>query len=172
MQRLSQIGKCIASRFRAVAVLALVATFSVAAYAADSYNLVVKLKNGEKSAFLLADKPEVTFTGDQCVIECKTIKSYFKMADIDLADFQYGTSAIEEVNLSDVILDFSDPSKAVVKGLEEGTMVSLYTLDGIAQQACRADSEGEAVFDLNAIPAGSIFIISVNSVKNFKLYKK
>lgn len=172
MQRLSTIGKRILSRLAIPSALVLLASLPVPAMAQDVYQLLVKMKNNEEKAFVLAEKPVVTFNDTECVIDCNGYTGYFDMSEVLDLTIVKNYSGISEAVESPVTLEFTDPDTAIVRGVPSGINVSLYTLDGILLYSTRADSDGNAVVDMSSVAPGSVCIISVNSVKNFKLYRK
>lgn len=147
-------------------------SFSISAENQEAYSFIVRLKNGEKKAFVLAEKPVVTFSGQECIIELGGYTSIFNMAEIDFANFGDGSSGISDPVGDMVFLDLSDPATAVVRGLEKGTSVTVYTLNGMLIQSSLGDDSGECYIDLSQIAPGTVFFISINNIKTFKLYKK
>ncbi len=93
------------------------------------------------------------------------------MKEIDFGSFgeQVGVAATVEDNIA---LDLSNPSEATVRGLNAGGNVALYSIEGMLLQTAIAGADGCATLDLTEIARGTVCIISVNAVKNFKLYKK
>lgn len=134
-------------------------------------SITLNLKSGEKVSFLLGDKPIISFDGDQCVIECKDLRTSLDMKDIDFAvmDKQNGVRPATE---SRMVIDLSDPSAAVIRELTPGDVVSLYSIDGRLLQKVTAGTDGYAAVGLSEIAKGTVCVISVNDTNNFKLIKK
>ena len=172
MQRFTKIGKRIFSAVAIPSALMLFASLSVSAMADNVCKLLVTLKNSDEKAFVLSEKPVVTFNATECVIDCNGFTSYFEMSEVKDIKFVDEFIAVGEVLSNQVILDFTDPVTAVVSGVPEGVDVSLYSLDGILLRTSKANGEGVAVLDMSDVTSGSFCIISVNKVKNFKLHKK
>ncbi len=171
MQRLLKIGRRFSSLLAIPSVCMLIGSLSIPAFAEDTHQLLISMKNDDKKAFLLAEKPLVTFTDHECVIDCKGFTSYFDMGDIK--DIRVSDmTGVKEINADEVTLDFTDPSTAVVRGVPAGVIVTLYTLDGMMLESVRANDDGCATLNMAAVPPATFCIISINSIKNFKLYKK
>lgn len=143
-------------------------------FAADTSELCLKveLRNGQTDEFLLAEKPEVTFNGESCVISCGGVDASYDMADILKAYFKEGTNSVEENLAVGISVDLTDPTSAVIGGLTPGAPVTLYGVDGTVFLTVTADSDGVARISLDGLASGSVYVVSVNSTKNFKLYKK
>lgn len=137
----------------------------------SKFGLTLKLKSGEPVSFLLADKPVISFDGDQCVIECKDFKNILEMKDIDFGSFGELTG-VESAAAEKMMLDLSNPSAAVVRGLTPGENVALYTIDGRLLQNVAAGNDGCATIELSEIAQGTVCIVSINGTNNFKLIKK
>lgn len=171
MQRLHKIGSRLFSRLMFAAVLIMSASLSVPAMAEDAYRLLVKMKNNEEKAFLLSRQPVVSFTENECVINCENFTSYFDMSEIRDITVNDPT-ALQEIAIDNVTLDYTDPASVTVRGIPAGATVTLHSLGGMLLDTAHADAEGNARINMSAVPSATVCIISVNSIKNFKIYKK
>ena len=162
----------IRSAVTSVALFAALIPVALCASADDSYGLIVKLRNGEERSFILSERPEVKFEDSSCLITCNNLVSTFDMSEIDVATFGPAIVAVSEIKGSDVTLDLSDSAVAVVSGIAGGDNVSVFTLDGVLCASTRADANGVARVSLDVVAPGSVYILSVNNVNKFKLYKK
>lgn len=172
MLRLYEIGKRLFTRMMIPSVLMLFGSMSIEAMADDLFQLLVKLKDSEQKAFLLSQKPLVSFDHNDCVIEYNGINNYFDMGEIEDITIVQGTDGIEDVVIDGITLDYTTPDIAVVRGVPTGVMVTLHTIDGIMLDSVRADDEGNATINLAAVRPSTICFISINSIKNFKILKK
>lgn len=152
--------------------LACLAALAVVTASAADVTLKVELRNGTTEEFKLADKPVVTFSGESCVISCNAANVTYDMGNVARAYFTDGTSAVDEA-LSDAFsVDFTNPSEAVVRGIAPGASVALYGLDGTMVLEMQADSDGVARIPLDGLASRTVYVVSINNGKNFKLYKK
>lgn len=161
-------------RLKQIGTACLMTTAVIPAIAADNSDvrLNVELKNGNTDKFYLAEQPELSFNNDECVIKCNGVDVSYDMADIVKSYFSIGDGAIEE-NLADGIkVDLTDSNTAVVSGLAQGTHVALYGLNGTMILAAQADADGTARISLSELTPGMVYVVSINSKRNFKLYKK
>lgn len=134
--------------------------------------LKVELSNGSTEQFLLSEQPKLTFEGNSCVISCKDVDASYDMAQIKRAYFADRTVGVDVTPGEIVSIDLTDPAWAVVRGLEPGAPVALYAVSGITLQAVNADSDGVARISLESLASQSVYVVSINSNNNFKLYKK
>lgn len=172
MQRFTKIGRRILTGLAFPSALMLFASLSVPAMADNVCKLLVTLRNSDEKAFVLSEKPVVTFNATECVVDCKGFTSYFEMTEVKDIRFVDEPDAAGEVPVNQVTLEFRDPVTAVVGGVPSGVDVSLYTLDGIMLRTVKAGGDGVAVLDMSEVSSGSFCIISVDKVKNFKLHRK
>lgn len=171
MIRFYQIGRRFVSKLMVPTVLMMFASLALPAAAEDTYQLLVKMKNNEEKAFLLAKKPVVSFTETECVIDYDDFTGYFDMGDIkDIAIVT--TSGVDEISTENVTLDYTDPDHVVVRGLPSGAYVTLHTLNGLLIDSISADDQGNAPVNMSAVSRNEVCILSVNSSKNFKICKK
>ncbi len=80
--------------------------------------------------------------------------------------------SIKETVMDMVTLDYTNPATVVVRGLPAGVTVTLHTVDGIMLDTVQADSDGNATINMKNVQPGTICIISVTSIKKFRIYKK
>lgn len=174
MQRLHKIGRRFFTRMLLISALITAASLSVQAADDESaYQLLVKMKNSDEKAFLLANKPIVTFTGTECVIDYNDFTSYFDMGEILDITIKDMSGVQEVVSTTDkVTLDYTDPDAVVVRGVPAGVTVTLHSINGMLLDSVCADADGNARINMSAVSPASICIISVNSNINFKIYKK
>lgn len=171
--KFNRIRKSVARRcLGALGAVCLLAASVPAAAETDNVRLNVVLNNGKTDSFFLAEKPEVTFSGTECVISCKNVDAAYDMADIERAYFSTEETSVIEKPGEGVSIDLTDPATAVVRGLEPGSTVTLYGIDGRTVLQVTADNDGTAVVPLDGLAPKSVYVVSINSTKSFKLYKK
>jgi hypothetical protein len=94
------------------------------------------------------------------------------MAEVEKTEFKLEKrGGISDVEASGFGIDLTDPTKAVVSGMEPGSWVRLYSIDGSVVASVNAGGDGQAVIELEAL-SPAVYIILTQSNKTFKLYKK
>ena len=135
--------------------------------------LLIHLIDGNEEYFQLADSPVITFEGLNCVIKSKDYEVTFPMSEIKEAKLVDENVAVAPVaEAKKVTIDLTNPNFAVVNGIEPGAPVNVYAVTGTLVATGVADNQGRAEVDLSGLQAGSVYIVSVDSNNNFKLYKK
>lgn len=136
-------------------------------------NLVVEYKSGETEAFVLADKPVLTFDMTDCTITTSDYVVTHSMSDITRAYFAElkSTQGLDEA-AERVSIDFSRPGQVVVSGIEPATTVSIYDLEGRMVAGATATNDGEAVVDIEHLMKGAVYVVAISNLKNFKFYKR
>lgn len=134
--------------------------------------LVVTLRNGSTDIYFLSERPEVVFNGAVCRIESSELSADYQMAEVEKTEFKLEKrGGISDVEASGFGIDLTDPTKAVVSGIEPGSWVRLYSIDGSVVASVNAGGDGQAVIELEAL-SPAVYIILTQSNKTFKLYKK
>ena len=169
-------GKSLPVRLRTVLMtgaLALVG-FSMSAQTAEKpvSKLQVELKDGSKEIFLLADKPVITFNGDNCVIDSNTLSASYNMGDILQAIFLDENTKADNITANTIMVDLSDPSMVEISGADPSTIVNVYSITGTIAASGAADENGHASINISDLQKGAVYIVSVNATNNFKLIKK
>ena len=132
--------------------------------------LLVQLKNGDKQYFMLADEPVITFADYRCQIESQELSADFDMTLIDHAKVvDFDPASVDEIE-SAFIVDLSNPSVVVIRGMKPNGNVSLFNLSGMMLRHTSADESGTAMLEVGDFASG-IYVITSNET-TFKIYKK
>lgn len=167
-------GTKLTGRLKAAGAVCLLAVASLPALAAGAaeVRLNVELRDGRTDEYLLAEKPEIKFNGEECVISCKSLDTTYDMADVMQATFADSPNSVDENVADRISINLTNPDLAVVNGVVPGTPVRLYSIDGMLHCTVMADADGSAVIALSDLAPKTVYVVSINSNKNFKLYKK
>lgn len=133
--------------------------------------LVITTKDGVQTTFLLSEKPQVKFIGENLrVVSTKTDVTY-KMTDI--LRFTYlkkSASGIDEVADNDPAdVDYKD-GQLVISGIKAGAAVGVYSLDGKLVRQLTAHHAGTYRLSLSALPQG-VYIVKADNV-TYKIMKR
>jgi len=121
--------------------------------------LVVTLRNGSTDIYFLSERPEVVFNGAVCRIESSELSADYQMAEVEKTEFKLEKrGGISDVEASGFGIDLTDPAKAVVSGMEPGSWVRLYSIDGSVVASVNAGGDGQAVIELEAL-SPAVYII-------------
>lgn len=131
--------------------------------------LCFTLKDGSQIKFLFSSLPVFTFSGDKCKVESEDINAEYAMTDILGAEL-LALSGVKD-NVTEVIVDMSDPGKAVLSGLEPGSDVAVYDLNGVMICSAKADAEGYVNMSFDSLAPKKIYILSTSKT-SFKFYRK
>lgn len=129
--------------------------------------LMVQLKAGDTHYYVLSEQPVVTFEGQKCHITSPSLQSSYEMPDIDFANFvDYDPASVKET-MTALTVEYITPQLIAVRGLDAGSRVSLYRLDGVKAGDYAADNAGSVEISLAALTDG-VYIISCKE-KTFKI---
>lgn len=149
---------------RLLLMLCMMAT-SLWAHAA-SVEYLTLMVNGSPVVIVLAEHPVITYSNN--TLHIQTAKEAFEVAvnEIGGAEFSETTSiksaAVEKLLFLAGSINFS--------ALPVGSQVSVYTTEGICVQESNASNNGDAVVDLNNLPAG-IYVVK-SAKQTLKITKK
>ena len=139
----------------------------VGANASAQSTLVVELRNGSKAVFLLAEKPCVTFAGEQLDIVSSSASMEFNRSDVKNWHFADTASSVE--NIMAEAKATLDGNSLVVIGVTDDTAITIYTVNGVAAKRSVAIN-GTCTIPLDDLSAG-VYILKYNNT-TFKFLKK
>ncbi len=139
-------------------------------YAQEEKNqaLIVQLRNGGEDAFVLSEKPVVTFPNNIMLIYCDKFETTYYRSEIMRFYFEDVNSddsrvvGIESIDKDNISFYYVDENNVRITGLKDKTAVSVASLDGkiILNQKC--DASGNVTISLDNMPKG-IYVISFGS---------
>lgn len=132
--------------------------------------LKVQLTSGTAQYYMLASSPVITFENDKCMIKSDEFSTQYDIPDVAYAEIVDHTASADEHFATTLSVDLSDPSCAVIRGMESGSAVTLVNLSGINLSQTAADDNGTATVRLSELPKGIYIITSKETT--FKIYKK
>lgn len=140
----------------------------------DAYGLCMKvdLIDGTSDQFLLSEKPVITFDGDICRISCESIEAHYELAKVSRTYFSGYSEGSVSLLENEVTIDYLDNTRVQIKGLKSGVPVTLYSLDGTIALSLETPANGIVSFSLEKLTPKSVYILSINSINKFKIYKK
>lgn len=125
---------------------------------AEGWALVVLHADGNRSTFLLSEKPEVTFSGSDCVFSSES--ATVTLARTSIADFHFEDAAlgIGKVKSGDTL--FRIVGKGIVSLVNvSSSAVRVYDLQGKSVKAGIATDGQNTVVSLEQLPSG-VYVIS------------
>lgn len=128
---------------------------------AEVTDMIVTLKDGSQWTFTFADKPVVTCQRGMFVVKTATDEKSTELADIDNYCFKANSSA-DLLEADKARLGYA-MGQLTVSGLQAGTVVYLYSLDGMLVASTQADADGRAVLDMNGCQNG-VYIVKANEM--------
>ncbi len=133
-------------------------------------HVTVWSNSGETSHFALSEQPVVTFEGNQLVLVSADSRYEFLISDVDKFTFTNPASVeLNEIDTATVVISLSG-DEIKLSGLNPGSLVSLYAMDGRVVLTSQADSDGVCIESIASL-SGGIYLIRTES-KTFKILKK
>lgn len=133
--------------------------------------LIVWAKNGIKVAYALVEKPRVTFTETDLVINTNS-GEVIKYSLENMARFTYEDNSIAGIkNLQTGELPFEVNDESLIfPTLKENSIVSICSLNGTLVFKKTINQEGEYAFPLSILNTG-VYVVTVNGL-TYKIMKK
>lgn len=132
-------------------------------------HLTVELKAGSKYSFLLADKPVITFSSGDLVVNEESETSY-SIEGVKNFHFTEGDlSATENLPKEAIRIISIDDATIKVENIGKESVVTLVNVSGALVSSKKADSEGTATI---ALPQSKGVYILTAAGKSFKIIKK
>lgn len=136
---------------------------------AEASHLTVELKAGNKYSFLLKEKPVVTFSSGNLVVNGNSETSY-AIEGVKNFHFTEGeVTSAQALSSGEIRIISLDNTTISVENLEKESVVTLVNVSGIVISSKKADSEGTAIVTLPQ--AKGVYILTV-AEKSFKIIKK
>lgn len=132
-------------------------------------SLILLLKDGTTQTFELATQPVITVAGTELKILANNADVSIPLTDVVRYTFQKRTTGIDEVDTNQEVIDYKD-GVLTLSGLEAGTPISLYTIDGRLLQAHTVADDGTFRQSLASLRQG-VYVVKVNH-KSYKIMKR
>lgn len=132
-------------------------------------SLILLLKDGTTQTYELAEQPVITVVGTELKIVANHADVSIPLSDVVRYTFQKRTTGIDEVDTNQKVIDYKD-GVLTLSGLEVGTPISLYTIDGRLLQAHTVADDGTYRQSLASLRQG-VYVVKVNH-KSYKIMKR
>ena len=132
-------------------------------------SLILLLKDGTTQTYELAEQPVITVVGTELKIVANHADVSIPLSDVVRYTFQKRTTGIDEVDTNQEVIDYKD-GVLTLSGLEAGTPISLYTIDGRLLQAHTVADDGTYRQSLASLRQG-VYVVKVNH-KSYKIMKR
>ena len=136
----------------------------------DRKFLVVETKDHVKTTYMLSDKPQVTFEGNNLHIVSEKADATYNL--LDILNFTYETQSVtgvSELREEPATIDYNN-GELVVSGLKANNAVSIYAMDGKLVQQQTASRGGTFRLSLSSLPQG-VYIVKVGNI-TYKIMKR
>jgi hypothetical protein len=155
-------------------ILSLLFAFAVTSvWAADKQNtLIVLTKNNVMHQFVLADKPKVTFEGNQLKVTCEKASASASFNLSDIIRFTYeckNASGIDELTVDPAEISM-EGGTLVISQMKANSTVNVYSMDGKLVRQLTAQRAGTYRLSLSSFPAGVYLVKADNTT--FKITKQ
>ena len=129
--------------------------------------LVVELRDGSSATFLLAEKPRVTFAGEQMDIVSSSASMEINRSDVKNWHFESATTSVDDITVEAKAT--LDGNTLIISGITENTAITLYTVSGAVVKRSTVN-DGICTIPLDGLTAGVYFVTYNNTT--FKFFKK
>ena len=141
--------------------------------AADKVNtLIVLTKGNVQHLFVLADKPTVTFEGDQLKVTCEKASASASFNIVDIIRFTYegkDVSGIDELTADPAEISMEEGT-LVISQLKANAIVNIYALDGKLVHQLKAQRAGTYRLSLSSLPIG-VYLVKADNI-TYKITKR
>lgn len=141
----------------------------LAAWADTVQCLVLTEANGTVSKFALKDAPVVTYSGSDLLVSCSDQELTVALEGLVWTFGEMEATLIDEVigKQDDAARPQFSFGEARFEGLQPGSMVHVYSLDGKALSTVKADGDGRVSVSLGNLPRG-VYILRTPT-RSFKI---
>jgi len=141
--------------------------------AADKQNtLIVLTKNNVLHQFVLADKPKVTFEGNQLKVTCEKASASASFNLADIVRFTYAAkdpSGIDETTVDPAEISMQE-GVLVISQMKANSTANVYSMDGRVVRQLTAPRAGTYRLNLSSLPAG-VYIVKADNI-TYKITKR
>ena len=141
--------------------------FFATATAFAQSTLVVELRDGSNATFQLAEKPRVTFVGEQLNIVSSSASMEINRSDVKNWHFESATTSVDDITVEAKAT--LDGNTLIISGITENAAITLYTVSGTVVK-CSTANDGICTIPLDDLTAGVYFVTYNNTT--FKFFKK
>lgn len=131
--------------------------------------LVLWTKDGIKVAYALSERPKITFTESELIVETNCVEINYDLKKMLRFTYENVTSTDITDLKSNGIFRFQN-NALVFPALPTNSTISVYTLNGILVFQKTVQTAGEYAFSISNLNTG-IYLINVNGL-TYKILKK
>lgn len=132
--------------------------------------LTINFYSEETYKVSLANEPEITFEGDDFVINGKDVSTSFSRKEIKEFYFDDFPSSVKDISQNSFKIEWSTSRQIYLYG-ENLMSVRLFDLQGRERIFMLRDDGDKQLLDLENLEVGT-YIITVNDKRNIKIYLK
>lgn len=132
--------------------------------------LILHQKNGGKVAYVLSERPKVTYEGENLVLTTQSVAVEYPLSDVSKFTFgDLGDNGIEGLHGDDASVKLNAHT-LVVAGGKPGSALSLYSLSGTMVWRTNLDANGQLIRSVADLPQG-VYVLKSGSVTS-KIIKR
>lgn len=130
--------------------------------------LIVRLSEGTENAYILSEEPIVTIQEDKMIVtgiievvyfRSEISKFYFDDIDPDDPRIMKSPTGVDSAEKGNVEFRYVDGENILIRGLNENTIVTVTSIDGVFISSQRSDSTGNVSISLKNRKSG-VYVIS------------
>lgn len=157
------------SKIFTTAIIAVILSMAVSVKTYADEKLTVIYKDGSTFSYILADKPKVTFQGNNLTITAPEISDSHKMEDVRKFVTET-TNSIEATATNEHRITYTDNNTVRLDGFKAGSTVSVFNINGMLQFQQTTGNDGSAVIPLDGLAPGQ-YVIATTEGKSYKIMK-
>ena len=132
--------------------------------------LVVWLKNGQKTYFDLSEQPRTSFSGGLLVIKTNAMETSYQRSNILRYTYEGISTGIEKVTKQKNMTVGQTSDGAILRNVPKDTVVKLYDVNGLLLETRTSDGRSPITISFARRHAG-VYIVNVNE-QSFKFWKR
>lgn len=154
--------------------LCMAVMFSVCSFLgakAEGKALFIEGTDGSKTAFVLSEKPEVTFVGKVLRVSVNGKNTDFEISGVKQFRFNDAATDIEMLKADDTKIFYQLGDKVIIEGIRANVPVQLYSVSGTLLKGRVSFSDDHAEVSFTSLPKG-IYLIKISNQQTIKIYRK
>lgn len=141
---------------------------SLSALRAESKDMNLNLRSGEKIVFPISSHPNMSFDQGQVRLVSPQLTVEYAISDVESITFTPSTSGLDELHLSQGEIANAG-GQILFSGFEPGTLIRVFDLDGKVCAEAAIDASGQLAMPMQQFAPGA-YVIQANS-KSYKFLK-
>lgn len=139
--------------------------------AEEGQGILLTTQGGETIGVRFASQPKLKVTATELVLESAVLNASYPLSGLrlTLGHVKEIETAVEDLKAADVRFNLS-AQQVQVEGLQAGTLVQVFSINGTKVASTQADAQGRATLDLGAQRQG-IYVINAGKT-TLKITKK